>query len=228
MDGANQRFMNGKETWLRSHLIVYNVMRGTSGDPFGQGLGAVGTTLPVQQFDLRKVGAMQTETGGAAKEYELVALTEYVGKTARTVGRNTHAIDAYFLPWGSMRTYSGRLGTNASFFFTPTLNGCTFVYSDNGPSPSVAHSNFVNPVTTLADQTAMDTDLNTKFGGAAPANRLVKAGYKRAPTGDEDYRATVIGIRSNTGWRFYYQNYKVESTGSGRLTSTGLDMLTEI
>lgn len=228
MHGANERFMTGKATWLRTHLIVYNVLRGTAGDPFGQGLGAVGTTLPIQQFDLRKVGAIVTETGGAAKEYELCALTETKGNKARKIGRFTNAINAYFLPWGSMRTYSGRLGTNADFFFTPTLNGCTFVYSDNGPSPSVAHANFVNPVTTLADQAAMDADLNLKFGGAAPANRLVKTTYKRVPTANEDYRATVVGIRSPAGWRFYYQNYKVESTGTGRLTSTGLDMLTEI
>ena len=230
MDGANQRFMNGKTQWLATHLIVYNVGRASGGaNPFGQGLGTVGATLPIQQFDLRKIGSIQMEAGGRGKEYELRQLTETnPNAPARKVGRNTHAIDAYFLPWGSNKTYCGQLGLGADYFFTPTLNGCTFVYSDNGPNPSVAHSNFVDSTTLLADQGTMNTDLNTKFGGAAPASRLVKTDYKRAPIAMEDYRATVIGIRTGNSWRFYYQNYKVESLGGGKLTNTGLALCVEI
>jgi hypothetical protein len=231
MHGANQRFMNGKTNWLANHLIVYNVDPAQGGrNPFGQGLGTVGATLPIQQFDLRKIGAIHMEHGGQAKEYELRQLTETNRNApARKVGRRTHAIDAYFLPWGSGKTYCGRLGINADFFFTPTLNGCTFVYSDNGPNPSVAHSNFVDPATTLTDQVAITNSLNAAFGGAAPPNRLIKTDYKRAPIAGEDYCATVIGIRTGNSWRFYYQNYKTEPTGGGKLaTNTGVDLCVEI
>jgi hypothetical protein len=34
---------------------------------------------------------------------------------------------------------------------------------------------------------------------------LVRATYKRVPIADEDYRATVIGIRTGNSWDFYYQ-----------------------
>lgn len=221
MDGANQRFMTGKANWLASHLIVYNVFSG-SANPYNQGLGTVGTTLPIQQFDLVKIGAIQMENGGRAKEYELRALNQ------RNTGRFTRAINAYFLPWGSGKSYCGRLGINADYFFTPTLNGCTFVYSDNGPTPSVAHSNFVDPVTTLTDQVAITNSLNTAFGGAAPPNRLIKTDYKRAPIAGEDYRTTVIGIRNGNSWSFYYQNYMAESHGGGRMTHTGLDLCVPI
>jgi hypothetical protein len=142
----------------------------------------------------------------------------------RTTSIATHAIRAYFLPWGTKSTYCGRLGTAAKYFFTPTLNGCTFAHSGAGPNPSVAHSNFVDPLTTIADQAAMNADLTAKFGGQAPPNTLVRATYKRARTGDEDYRATVIGIRTGNTWDFYYQNYKYESLGGNRQKHTGLGM----
>lgn len=221
MHGANQRFMNGKTVWLANHLIVYNVFSG-SANPFNQGLGTVGTTLPIHQFDLVKIGAIHMENGGQAKEYDLRALNQ------RNIGRYTRPINAYFLPWGSGKSYCGRLGINADYFFTPTLNGCTFVYSDNGPNPSVAHSNFVDPLTTLTDQNAITNSLTAAFGGPPPANRLIKTDYKRAPIGGEDYRATVIGIRTGNSWRFYYQNYQAESLGGGTMTNTGLDLCVEI
>lgn len=230
MDGANQRFMEGKERWLANHLIVYNASRATGGaNPFNQNLGTVDTELPVQEFDLRKIGSMQTEAGGSAKEYELRLLRETDNKPdgsagTRKVTGSTHAIRAYFLPWGGGRTYCGKLGINAEYFFTPTLNGCTFGWRGHGPSPSVAHSNFANPVTQQADQNAMDADMTTKFGGSLPAHMLVKTDYKRAPIGLEDYRSTVVGIRAGNTWHFYYQNYKAESLGGGKVTKTGIGL----
>jgi hypothetical protein len=229
VDGANERFKQGKATWLANHLIVYNVDRSSGGaNPFNQGLGTVDAELPVQDFDLRKIGSMMTEAGGSAKEYELRKLDEVDGAGIRKITSRTHAIRAYFLPWGGMRTYTGKLGINAEFFFTPTLNGCTFAHRGNGPSPSVAHSNFSNPLTQMADQNAMDGDLQTKFGGAMPPHMLVKTDYKRIPVGLEDYRSTVVGIRNGNTWNFYYQNYKAESLGGGKVTKTGLGLCTPI
>jgi hypothetical protein len=223
MNGANKRFMAGKHTWLRNHLIIYNVRRGTA-NPYNQTLSTVGTELPVKEFDLRKVGGIQMENGSAGKEYELYGLDDLRKGSEPSVGTFTKPVRAYFLPWGSGKTYRGKLGSNADYFFTPTLNGCTFAHDGAGPNPGVAHSNFVNPVTTQADQGAMDADLTNVFGGAMPNRTLIKTNYKRAPTGEEDYRATVIGIRVGNAWRFYYQNYKAESLGTGKMTYTGLDL----
>ena len=227
MDGANQRFMHGKTTWLANHLIVYNVARGTSGNPFGDTAVTAHTELPTHDFDLRKIGNIHTEGGAAAKEYELRGMTDVNPNQTRKIGRSTHAISAYFLPWGPGKTWCGRLGVNADYFFTPTLNGCTFVWEGAGPTPSVGHSNFVNPLTQQVDQGLMNGDIVTKFG-ALPANTLVKADYKRAAIGEEDYRSTVIGIRTGNMWRFYYQNYMTESLGGGKMTNTGLGLCTAI
>ena len=230
MDGANARFIAQKAAWLQRHLILYNVWVNNGDNPFQQPLGTINTELDIYDFDLRKVGGIMMH-GGQGKEYDLAHMTQWVGKgrdaVARVTTKNTNAIRAYFLPWGSGRTFSGRLGANADFFFTPTLNGCTFVHTGNVAAPSVGHANFIDPHTTLADQNAVDADLLQTFG-AMPANTLIKTDYKRQPVGMEDYRATVIGIRSGTIWRFYYQNYQVKSRGDGRLTSIGLDMCHEI
>ncbi|MGH7050934.1 MAG: hypothetical protein ACREFV_09425 [Acetobacteraceae bacterium] len=224
MDGANERFKANPTQWIADHLIVYNVGRGGA-NPFGQGPGAVGTELSVHDFDLRKIGAIQTEGGTVAKEYELRELTEGIDiGVLRKPTIATHTIRAYFLPWGTKSTYCGRLGVAAKYFFTPTLNGCTFAHSGAGPNPSVAHSNFVDQLSTIADQGAMNADLAQKFGGLAPPNTLVRATYKRAPIGEEDYRATVIGIRTGNTWNFYYQNYKYESLGQNTQRHTGLGM----
>jgi hypothetical protein len=220
MDGANQRFMSGKTQWLANHMILYAVNKAVgNGDPFGQGHTAnIQTELPVQDLDLRKVGDI-INNGVPGKCYELRSLTEFTGaknNKPRNVGFSTHSIRAYFLPWGSNQTYCGRLGANADFFFTPTLNGCTFAYHTIGPNAQVAHSNFVNPGTQLVDQNQMDNDLAAKFGGAPP-NTLVKATYKALANGllpvntIADWRATVVGFRTANSWSFYYQNYEVST-----------------
>lgn len=193
-----------------------------SANPFNQGIGTVRTALPIQQFDLVKIGAIHRENGGQAKEYDLRALNQ------RTIGRSTRPISGYFLPWGSGKSYRGRLGINADFFFTPTRNGRTFVYSDNRPTAPVAHRNFADRATTLTDQRAITNSLTTSFGGPPPANRLIKTDYMRAPIGGEDDRATVIGTRTGSSWSFCDQNYQAESRGGGKTTHTRLDLCVPI
>lgn len=234
MDGANQRFMNRKAAWLADHLILYAVDKGTTNkNPYNQGLGTVGTELPTYDFDLRKVGKIINSGGGDAKMYELQGLNEGIGTgrnfKARKTSGSTHAITAYFVPWGTNMTFCGRLGTAADYFFTPTVNGCTFAHSGNGPNPSVAHSNFVDDTTQLIDQNAIDADLTTKFGGVLPARTLIKTTYKQPPVANvaDDYRATVIGIRTGNTWRFYYQNYSILLV-TGALRYSGVNLCVQI
>lgn len=230
MDGANQRFMTKKAAWLTDHLILYAVAKGTTScNPYSQGLGTVDAELDTYEFDLRKVGQI-INAGGNGKMYELQGMGESIG-----TGRNhqvrktsffTHPIKAYFLPWGTGMTFCGKLGNDADYFFTPTVNGCTFAYDGAAANPSVAHSNFVN--NQLIDQAAIDNDLLAKFGHA-PARTLIKATYKQAPVPNvaDDYRATVVGIRTANGWSFYYQNYSV-LLQPGRLVHTGINLCVPI
>ena len=217
MQGANKQFINGKATWLGNNLILYNVGRGMA-NPFNQPLvqggggAGTGTELPVQNFDLRQIPQVTHRKGHAVNAYELYAMTD--GGRAHATGRFTHNIRAYFLPWGSGRSYEGTLGNNADFFFTPTLNGCSFAASTGG-NPRVVHSNHANIATQSIDQGLIDADLNNIFGVHGPDRSLKKATYKQAPVGTEDYRATIIGIRGATGWKFYYQRYKTDLVDTG-------------
>ncbi len=230
MDGANQRFMTQKAAWLTDHMILYAVAKGTtSGNPYSQDLGTVNAELDTYEFDLRKVGKI-INGGGTGKMYELQGIGEGIGTgrnfKARTTSGSTHPIKAYFLPWGTGMTFCGKLGNKADYFFTPTVNGCTFAYNGAAANPSVAHSNFVN--NQIIDQNAIDNDLVAKFG-AAPARTLIKATYKQAPVPNvaDDYRATVIGIRTANGWSFYYQNYSV-LLQTGKLVYSGINLCVPI
>lgn len=217
MDGANKRFMNGGAAWLANHLIVYKVTQAGAyaNNPFRQNTGTVGTTLPIKQFDLRKIGDI-INAGVPAKEYELHEIAENrASGGVRRVGLTTHPIRAYFVPWEGGKTYCGQLGINADYFFTPTLNGCTFAYDGNGPNVSVAHSNFVDALT-ITDQNAIDADLAAKFGGNMPGHTLIKATYKPAGGAAMDYRAMVIGIRTGNAWNFYYQSYSIGLSQDGQ------------
>lgn len=166
--------------------------------------------MPIAAFDLRPIPSVKDPANQKYKAYAFHLLGDLTGTKkdkARKVGSHTHGINAYFLAWGSQRTYEGLLGTNADYFFTPTVNGCSFAASNNGMHPRVAHSNYANIATQLIDQTQIDNALNNIFGVAGPNLALRKADYKVAPLGTEDYMATIIGFRLNYGWEFYYQRY---------------------
>jgi hypothetical protein len=207
MQGANNRFILNKAEWLKRHLMIYDVNAGAP-NPYKQEAGNVGTPLPIFEFDLRKIGAIINDDDTTAKEYRLVKMSETIRINGpnRTVGDRTNIIKAYFLPWGPGATYCGKLGIDADFFFTPTLNGCTFAVNGAGPAVSVAHSNFVNPSTQMVDQTLIDNDLKQKFGGT-PGACLVKTDYRPQSSGLTDHKAMVIGIREGNDWKFYYQRY---------------------
>ena len=182
MKGANNGFMLNKAEWLKRHLIIYDVVAGFP-NPFNQDPGNVGTPLPTFEFDLREIGSI-INGDTTAKEYRLVKMTDAIrlNGPSRKVSSHTHIIKAYFLPWGQGVTYCGKLGIDADFFFTPTLNGCTFAINGSGPAVSVAHSNFVDLSTERIDQAVIDNDLKQKFG-VAPDTCLVKTDYRPQGTG---------------------------------------------
>jgi hypothetical protein len=211
MDGANKQFISKKAAWLKDNMIFYNVNHTSAANPFNQALVAPGTggILPIAEFDLRKIPSVKDAANKTYKAYYLHQLDDLTGakkNVARDVGKHTHAINAYFLAWGSHKTYEGLLGNGADFFFTPTVNGCSFA-ATNGAAPRVVHSNHANRATQKIDQGLIDADLGAIFGVGGPDVALRKADYKGAAVGTADYMASIVGIRSHTGWTFYYQRY---------------------
>jgi hypothetical protein len=212
MQGANADFMKKKSAWLQNNMIFYKVQMGAA-NPMKQTADTAGAggELPIAALDLRPIPAIKDTASNTVKAYQLFMMNEIVGTKTRVVGRNTHTINAYFLAWGSQKTYEGTLGTNADYFFTPTVNGCSFAASSGGMTPRVAHSNHSNLATQLIDQNHIDADLNTIFGVGGPDLALRKADYKGPVVGTSDYMATIIGFRTGTGWSFYYQRYRQDT-----------------
>lgn len=213
MNGANAEFIKKKAAWLQKNIIFYKVNMGAA-NPMSQtaGTAGLGGELPIASLDLRPVPAVKNTANKDVKAHELYMMNDLVNKSeTRVVTSSTHVLKAYFLAWGSQKTYEGTLGSNADFFFTPTVNGCSFAASSGGLSPRVAHSNHANLATQLIDQVHIDADLNTIFGVAGPDLALRKADYKGPPMGTSDYMATIIGIRGPTSWSFFYQRYRQDT-----------------
>lgn len=223
MKGANKAFMKNKEQWLKDRMIFYNVS-GSSG---------IGTEPGIFEFDLREMERIQDSQGRSMRAYELKGLTEdyKTGKkkhgrditNKRKIGRSTHPLEAYFLPWGGNKTFTMKLGNRADYFFTPTLNGCTFTVG-GGHEVVVAHSNYVKGANQTIDQGRINLDIFNTFGRNVAAI-LSKQAYKdnlgpNAPI--VDFKVTVVGIRKKSGWSFYYQRYQ-QSLNRGKLVNMALD-----
>jgi hypothetical protein len=217
MKGANHEFMKEKAAWLQKHMIFYNVGNAATANPADQAAntGGAGGELPIQAFDLRPMPSVRGPGGKKLKAYELHLMADTTAKGPRKTGSSTHSINAYILAWGSLKTYEGTLGMNADYFFTPTVNGCSFAASSNGMAPRVAHSNHANLATQLIDQNRIDADLNVIYGAAGPDLTLKKADYKGATTGTADHMATIVGFRTFAGWAFYYQRYEQDMVFKG-------------
>ena len=230
MDGANKKFIAEKEAWLNKHIIFYNVLN-ASANPYNDPLAPTNPAgeLPVYDFDLRPTGKVSDLSGKGVKAYELKLLAEFLTATKqRKTSSRTNTLRAYFLPWGSNRTYQGRLGNQADFFFTPTLNGCTFASSGGGATPLVSHGNHANAATQKIDQGLINNDLAGIYGAAGPGMILHKAGYKVAPVGTEDYKVTIVRIRRNNAWDFYYQRYQQDQNPAGGLVNMVMDRVVKL
>lgn len=135
--------------------------------------------------------------------------------------KRAHPIRAYWTPWDANTAWSVQLGTDADFFFTQTMDGCTLGIS-SGANPIVTHGNYRLPATPdRADegrtmQEIRDHHQNTH--GVDVDKWLRKSQY--VATDAEKRRGinrlvTVIGFRNpDTGeWKFYWQRRKIDATG---------------
>jgi hypothetical protein len=129
------------------------------------------------------------------------------------VPKGAHPIRAYWVPWSSNTAWSVRLGNDADFFFTPTMDGCSLAIS-SGASPTVTHGNYKGLVNTGAADEARTlqqmTDHHTNTLGTDVSKTLPKDRYtataeeKQAGT---NKLVTVVGFRDPIArtWAFYWQ-----------------------
>ena len=131
-----------------------------------------------------------------------------------------HPIRAYWVPWSSGSCWSVRLGDQADYFFTPTMDGCSLGISSSRSRPYVTHGNYKSVThPDLADQRRTlrkirDHHVNTLHTDVTTV--LAKDDYVATP-GDKtlgiNNLVTVIGFRdTGTGrWSFYYQRRRVNA-----------------
>ena len=143
----------------------------------------------------------------------------------------SHAFRAYYLPYVDGKTKRMHLGDQASYFFTDKINGCTFAAGvGGGNAPLVVHTNKLQANGEI-DQTRMDAKINAIYGTQAhrQLSQLDYISPETAATKSDpnapvvDTQVTVIGIRTNNQWNFYFQRrnylgvngYRFIDTGSG-------------
>lgn len=190
--GQNKKFIKQKEKYLDNHFIVIDAGNFTTGLAKG-----------IYDFDLKedKNNSMQSSTGKRIKVVTLRAMD----KRGSSVGKRTNIIHAYYLPYAKNTGFSHRLVEDVDFCFTDTMNGCTFGVG-SGANPLISHYNFVNEETQLIDQARIDRHINRRY--IHGVSKLTKADYKHG--GGMDQRVTMIGIRSNKVWSFYYQRHSID------------------
>jgi hypothetical protein len=135
---------------------------------------------------------------------------------------------AYYLPYAPGRTKQTTLGTQARFFFTDKIDGCTFAAGlTGGASPLVMHVNKTNAG--MIDQDRIDQKVTARFGGAA-YTQLSLTDYMSPeemqmlndPTAPAcKTHVTVVGIRSGASWTFYFQRRNWLGAAAYRLIDTG-------
>jgi hypothetical protein len=216
--GANKKFLEQREQFLTQNLIVIQnpqqylsqkadltdlkpLVFDLEHDPNSKFLDKNG--VPVKTYLLR---LMEIRKGYTFADNDEGIMTSQANKPR--IGKYTHGILAYYLPWDNNRYYEAQLEDDADFMFTPTLDGCSFVIG-SGKSPKVAHLNFQTNEGRV-DQEKMNREIAKKFAEDQPTT-LKLADY--SPNSHEEKlkgkttNLTVVGFRDRgtKTWSFYYQ-----------------------
>lgn len=214
MKKQNKKYKDDKSAYLTGHLLNFVVVRvpGDQGTAHNN-IANLWEHDGVEDFDLAPNDIMKVEdsTGAAIKASDLNRLgARRVAGTTDIVesGHFTKPISAYYLPFKAGEGHTMQLGANADYFFTPTLNGCTFVCG-TGNNPQVSHLNLQN-INGQIDQTAMN-NMALAIHGANTQFYVRRADYKDLAMGQsEDLQCMVVGFRGHTRWVFYRQRYKLD------------------
>lgn len=130
--------------------------------------------------------------------------------------KHAHPITAYWVPWNPNSCYSARLGTQADFFFTAAMDGCSLAIS-SGASPVVTHANYkskTRPDVASESRTMRHIQQRHADLGVDVAVSLRKSQYVASSAQKQqgiNKLVTVVGFRDpvTNSWSFYWQRHKV-------------------
>jgi len=195
--GANKSFLANPVNWMRNNVLLIDIqsmIHGVAGQKYDQGALVTCNIEKDASRIARRAG------GGTIPVYRI---KEATGRASLF----SHRFSAYYLPFRSNAVRSMVLDPatfppGADYFFTDTVNGCSFA-AGPGQHPKTSHINRtlggVDPGAGI-DQPAMNADIVGEFPGGT-AVRLRKATYKPNATS----YATVFGVRNGANWTFYWQ-----------------------
>lgn len=131
--------------------------------------------------------------------------------------------DCYFLPYSQGRYVYATLGSACDYFFTATMNGCSFMASGNPQSPVVTHVNTMEAADTLPGALVTKATIKGRYAskinvGPSNTNNAALLGkYKPADT--TPAAGLTVGFRGST------QKYKMSNAELAGLT--GPDIVPE-
>lgn len=192
--GANKALLANPANWLANNILIVEINPTDNKD--AALAYTAGTTASVNIVKVADTGALAG--GGKVPVYKVV-------RGSAAPSKHSHQFQAHYLPWMQNGEYSMTLTNGADWFFTDTMNGCTFA-AGPGANPKVGHFNYQ-----IGNEKIDSTKISTQVGLAFPGgtvDRLDKADYMDA---HGMVRITTLGIRTGVTWNFYYQVREIVS-----------------
>jgi hypothetical protein len=124
---------------------------------------------------------------------------------------NEAPIRAYWLPFKMNRTYEMDLGTNADFFFTAGLSGCTVVVGGDPQAPHAAHINRMD-----------GPELEAVFKRLAPTTFEEEMERQRARSQGESFKSRMPKATKAESTTRQILMQEIKAAASARAAGTGL------
>lgn len=127
-------------------------------------------------------------------------------------GPNTPANDsfeAYICPYRQDHDLGAIVGTHASLMFTAEMTGCSFGVGMPARDGSryVVHSNQARHATQDSTAPQEAAQLDALKERVQRGHALQPRHYRNVGDDGVDERATMIGVRTDGAWQFWYQHY---------------------
>lgn len=121
-------------------------------------------------------------------------------------GNGPGSWSAYWLPYDRDFKHLVVLEDDADVMFTPTMDGCSFGFSDHGNGTySASHGN-------LQTAEGRIDEAGLRQGMRLHGTTLHKAQYMNVP-GTDAVKVTLVGVRQGKKWRFFYQQF-IDNAGA--------------
>lgn len=128
----------------------------------------------------------------------------------KTAGSEEERASFYVLGWAENDVSTGKLGSQADYFYTGPLTGCMFAVDKNWYTPRVVHVNEQLEDSSM-NVKGMQSTIATEMKGAtswlrwmSTPNITVVESHQRK----EGHRFAILGWRGKLGWTFVRQTVK--------------------